>query len=67
MTKNRNFFAFYGRFRELLTIVLGFHGYLQEYDSLYILESNDKKNSSVCIYGHLLPTVLGFRGDLQGP
>jgi hypothetical protein len=32
-----------GRFRELLTIVLGFHVYLQEYDSLYILESNEKK------------------------
>jgi hypothetical protein len=25
------------------------------------------KNSSFCVLGLFLPTVLGFRGDLQGP
>jgi hypothetical protein len=35
----------------------------KEYDSLYILERNDKKTHHFCIYGRfreLLPTVLGW-------
>jgi hypothetical protein len=62
-------FCVLGPFRELLHIVLGFHGYYKQYDSLYILERNDKKTHLFCVYGRsceLLPTVLGFRGDLQG-
>jgi hypothetical protein len=40
----------------------------KEYDSLYILERNDKKTCCFCVYGHfreLLPIVLEFQGDLQ--
>jgi hypothetical protein len=40
----------------------------REYDSLYILERNDKKNLlflRVCHFRELLPIVLEFRGDLQ--
>jgi hypothetical protein len=50
-----------------------FRGYVEiykEYDSLYILERNDKKTHCFCVYGHfreLLPIVLGFSADLQGP
>jgi hypothetical protein len=36
-------FAFQGRFRELLPIVLGSVEIYKEFDSLYILEKNDKK------------------------
>jgi hypothetical protein len=63
-------FAFEGRFRELLPIVLGSVEIYKEYDNLYIFESNDKKTCHFCIYRHfreLLPTVLGCRGDLQHP
>jgi hypothetical protein len=41
----------------------------KEYDSLYILERNDKKLvvfAFMAIFRDLLPTVLGFWGDLQG-
>jgi hypothetical protein len=50
-----------------------FRGYVEiykEYDSLYILERNDKKTRYFCVYGRfreLLPIVLGFWTDLQGP
>jgi hypothetical protein len=42
----------------------------KEYDNLYILERNDKKNLSFLRVGQfheLLAIVLEFRGDLQGP
>jgi hypothetical protein len=41
----------------------------KEYDSLYILERNEKKTHRLCVYGYfreLLPIVLRFQGDLQG-
>jgi hypothetical protein len=41
----------------------------KEYDSLYILGRNEKKTHRLCVYGRfheLLPTVMGFRGHLQG-
>jgi hypothetical protein len=51
-----------------------FRGYVEiykEYDSLYILERNDKKKLVVfafmAIFCELLPIVLGFWTDLQGP
>jgi hypothetical protein len=43
-----------------------FRGYVEiykEYDSLYILERNDKKTRCFCVYGcfrELLPIVFGF-------
>jgi hypothetical protein len=42
----------------------------KEYDSLYILERNDKKTCFLFLYGHfceLLAIVLEFLGDLPGP
>jgi hypothetical protein len=42
----------------------------KEYDSLFILERNNKKTCPFCVYGRfceLLPTVLEFQGDLEGP
>jgi hypothetical protein len=41
-----------------------------KYDSLYILERNDEKIvifAFIAVLRELLPTVLGFRGDLHGP
>jgi hypothetical protein len=41
----------------------------KEYDSIYILDRNEKKARRLCVYGcfrELLPVVLGFWGDLQG-
>jgi hypothetical protein len=41
----------------------------KKYDSLYILRGMTK-NCRFCVYGRfreLLPTALGFQGDLQGP
>jgi hypothetical protein len=39
MTKNSSFFTFWGRFRELLSIVLGFCGDLQgPWHSVYVWE-----------------------------
>jgi hypothetical protein len=67
-TKNSPFCVL-GPFRELLCIGLGSMDNYKEYDSLYILERNDKKTRRLCVYGRcreLLPIVLGFRGDLQG-
>jgi hypothetical protein len=48
-----------------------FRGYVEiykEYESLYILERNDKKTRCFCVYSRfheLLPIVLGFLTDLQ--
>jgi hypothetical protein len=57
-------------FVSLLPTVLGAGLIYKEYDSLYILERNANFCCCFCIYGtfcELLPTVLGLRGDLQGP
>jgi hypothetical protein len=62
--------AFYGRFRELVPMFWGSVEIYKEYDSMYILERNGKKTCCFSVYGRfceLLPTVLGFWGDLQGP
>jgi hypothetical protein len=51
------------------TLFWGSMDIYKEYDSLYILERNDKKTHRFCVYGRcreLLPTVLRCRGDLQG-
>jgi hypothetical protein len=45
-------FAFHGCFRELLPIILGSVEIYKEYDSLYILERNDKKTHHFCVYDH---------------
>jgi hypothetical protein len=40
------------------------------HDTLYMFERHDKKTHCFCVYGcfhKLLPTVLGFQADLQGP
>jgi hypothetical protein len=47
----------------------GFVHIYKEYNSLYILERNEKKTHRLSVYGRfreLLPIVLGFWGDLQG-
>ena len=53
--------AFYGRFHELLAIVLGSK-------AIYLFQSYDQKLIFLAFYGHfheLLPIVLGFQGGLH--
>ena len=52
---------FYGRFNELLAIVLGSK-------AIYLFQSYDQKIIFLAFYGHfheLLPKVLGFQGGLH--
>jgi hypothetical protein len=69
MTKSSSFFASCGHFRELLPIVWGSMEIYKQYNSMHILERNDKKLVVLCFrsFCELLPTVLGCRGDLQRP
>jgi hypothetical protein len=70
MTKNSSFLRFRVVFVSYCPQFWGDGLIYKVYDSLYILERNDKKTWHFCVYGHfceLLPTVLGYRGDLQGP
>jgi hypothetical protein len=70
MTKNSSFLHFRAVFVSYCPLFWGSIEIYKEYDSLYILERNNKKTCVICVYGYfgeLLPTVLGLRGDLQGP
>jgi hypothetical protein len=69
MTKNSSFLRFRAIFMSYWTLFWGSEEIYKKYDSLYILERNDKKTCHFFMYGHfreLLPTVLEFWGDLQG-
>jgi hypothetical protein len=66
MTKNLSFLRFRAVFMSYCPLFWGSMEIYKEYDNMYILERNDKK----LVYGRfceLLPTILGFRDDLQGP
>jgi hypothetical protein len=66
-TKNSSFWCFRAVFVSYCPLFWGSMDIYNEYDSLYILERNDKKTRRFCVYGRfceLLPIVLGFRGDL---
>jgi hypothetical protein len=70
MTKNSSFLCFRAIFVSYCPLFWGSVEIYKEYDSLYILERNDKKTCHFCVYGHfreLLPVVLEFRGDLKCP
>jgi hypothetical protein len=70
MSKNSSFFCFRAVFVSYCPLFWGSIEIYKEYDSLYILERNDKKTCRFFMYGHfreLLATVLEFQGDLQGP
>jgi hypothetical protein len=70
MTKNSSFLSFRAFLMSYCPLFCGSMEIYKEYGSLYILERNDKKTCHFFVYGHfreLLPRVLGFRGDLQGP
>jgi hypothetical protein len=63
MTKTSLFVCFRDIFVSYCTLFWGSGDSYKEYDSLYILERNDKKNRLFCYYGRfheLLPTVLGW-------
>jgi hypothetical protein len=50
--------------------LFGFWGIYMARDTQYMFERHDQKLVIFAFYDHfheLLPTVLGFRGDLQGP
>jgi hypothetical protein len=69
-TKNSPFLYFRAVLVSSCPLFWGSVEIYKEYDSLYILERNDKKTHHFCVYGYfceLLRTVLGFWGDLQGP
>jgi hypothetical protein len=69
MTKNSPFCVFRAVFWAIAHCFGGSMDIYMEYDSLYILERIEKKTHRLCVYAHfreLLPTVLGFQGDLQG-
>ena len=60
-------FSFYGRFHDLLPIVLGFQGDLQRLKTRYMFDSYDQKLVVFVFYVHfheLLPTFFGFLKDL---
>jgi ABC-type glycerol-3-phosphate transport system permease component len=70
MAKNSSFLCFRAVFMSYYPLFWGSMQIYKEYDSLYILGRNDNKTCCFCVYGpfgELLPTVLGFWGDLQGP
>jgi hypothetical protein len=76
MTKNSSFLRFRAVFISYCPLFWGSMEIYKEYESLYILERNDKKTCHFFMYGHfcvygnfceLLPTVLEFQGDLQVP
>jgi hypothetical protein len=70
VTKHFSFLHFKAIFMSYCPLFWGSVEIFKEYDSLYILERNDKKTCHFCVYGHfceLLPIVLEFRGDLKGP
>jgi hypothetical protein len=70
MTKNSSFLRFRVVFMSYRPLFRGYVEIYKEYESLYILERNDKKTRCFCVYGRfreLLPIVLGFWTDLQGP
>jgi hypothetical protein len=54
-------FAFYGRFRELVPIILGFRGDLQGIRQ-YVHFLEERKNSSFCVYGHFVSYCPQFWG-----
>jgi hypothetical protein len=69
MAKNSSFLRFRAIFVSYCPLFWGSGDIYKEYDSLYILERNDVF-CCFCVYGsfrELLPTVLGFRIDLQDP
>jgi hypothetical protein len=69
MTKNSSFLRFRAVFMSYRPLFRGYVEIYKEYDSLYILERNDDF-FCFCVYGsfcELLPIVLGFWADLQGP
>jgi hypothetical protein len=65
--KNLFIFAFMVIF---VSFCLQFWGFSVIYKVYVMFQTHDKKLSTFTLYGkfnELLPTVLGFRGDLQGP
>jgi hypothetical protein len=70
MTKNSSFLCFRAVFVSYCPLFWGSRVIYMKYDIPYILERDNKKLIIFVFYGHfreLLPTVLCFRGDLQGP
>jgi hypothetical protein len=59
-------FVFKGHFHQLLPIVFWSVEIYKEYDSLYILEKNEKNLSFLHLwpFSWAMPTVLGSRGEL---
>jgi hypothetical protein len=70
VTKNSSFLRFRAVFVSYCPLFWGSMEMYKEYDGLYIFKRHDKKLVIFAFYGHfheLLPTVLGFRSDLQRP
>jgi hypothetical protein len=70
MTKNSSFLRIRAIFVSYCPLFWGSGVIYTKYDIPYILERDDKKMVIFGFYSRfreLLPTVLGFRGDLQGP
>jgi hypothetical protein len=70
MTKNSSFLHFRAVFVSYCPLFWGSWVIYTKYDIPYILERDEKKLVIFAFYGRfreLLPKVLWFRGDLQGP
>jgi hypothetical protein len=70
MTKNSSFLCFRAVFVSYCPLFWGSVKIYKAHDTQYILERNGEKTCRFCDHGYfpeLLPTILGFRGDLQGP
>jgi hypothetical protein len=70
MTKTSSFLPFKAVFVSYCPQFWGAGVINKAHDTHYMFERHDQKLIVFCIYGRfreLLSTVLGFRGDLQGP
>jgi hypothetical protein len=70
MTKNLLFLHFWAVFVSYCPQFWVFWVIFKARDTQYMFERHDQKLVVFAFYGRfheLLPTVLGFRGDLQGP
>jgi hypothetical protein len=68
--KNSSFLCFRAIFVSYCPLFWGSVEIYKAHDTEYILERNGNFFFLFCDYGYfpeLLPTILGFRGDLQGP
>jgi hypothetical protein len=69
MAKNLSFFCFRAVFVSYCPLFWGSVEIYKAHDTQYILERNGEKTCHFCDYGYfpeLLPTILGFWGDLKG-